>query len=98
MPRRTSNQRDARRDVRLDPTRDPMQREGLDPGAFVGRMPERQAETIPGGVGPKDERISAVASQSGDGPSDPGETATPDGHREGTNATSDIRREAGQNR
>jgi hypothetical protein len=77
---------------------DPKRREGLDAGAFIGRKPERQAETIPGGVGRKDERISAVASQPGDAPPDPGETRTPEGHREGTNATSDTRREAGQNR
>src|SRR5437773_1040596 len=27
----------------------------LDPGAYVGRKPEREAETIPGGIGRKDE-------------------------------------------
>ena len=35
----------------------------LDPGAFVGNRPERQAETIPGGVRPDDERIAANSSQ-----------------------------------
>ncbi len=30
-----------------------------DAGAYVGHEPERQAETIPGGVGPDDERIAA---------------------------------------
>jgi hypothetical protein len=34
-----------------------------DPGAYVGREPERQAETIPGGVGPDDERIAAHSTQ-----------------------------------
>jgi hypothetical protein len=34
-----------------------------DPGAYVGNRPERQAETIPGGVGPDDERIAAHSTQ-----------------------------------
>jgi hypothetical protein len=34
-----------------------------DPGAYVGHEPERQAETIPGGVGPDDERIAAHSTQ-----------------------------------
>jgi hypothetical protein len=78
-----------------DPHGDPKRRVGLDPGAFVGRKPERQAETIPGGIGPKDERISAVSSQPGV-PVD--EEAPPEGHREGVEATDDVIREAGQNR
>ena len=41
---------------------DPLETE-LDPGAFVGSRPERQAETIPGGVRPEDERIAATHSQ-----------------------------------
>lgn len=36
-----------------------------DPGAYVGNRPERQAETIPGGVRPGDERIAANSSESG---------------------------------
>lgn len=32
-------------------------------GAYVGHEPERQAETIPGGVGPDDERIAAHSTQ-----------------------------------
>ena len=71
-----------------------------DAGAYIGRMPERAAETIPGGVGPKDQRVSAVATQPapvrGDTNADAG--ATPEGHREGGNATDDAVREAGQNR
>jgi len=35
----------------------------IDPGAFVGNRPERQADTIPGGVRPDDERIAANSSQ-----------------------------------
>ena len=66
-----------------DPLEDPTRREGLDPGAFVGNRRERQAATIPGGVGPDDERIAAHSTQVGDGGVD-----TPD----------DIRREAGQDR
>ncbi len=38
-------------------------RANLDPGAYIGRKPERTAETIPGGVGPQDRRSSAVATQ-----------------------------------
>ena len=34
-----------------------------DPGAYVGHEPERQAETIPGGVRPDDERIAAHSTQ-----------------------------------
>lgn len=46
-----------------DPTDDPTRTEGLDPGAFVGQRPERQAATIPGGVDPADERIAAHSTQ-----------------------------------
>ncbi len=72
-----------------------------DAGAYIGRMPERATETIPGGVGPKDERVSAVATQPapvrGPAPAST-EGGTPEGHREGENATDDRVREAGQNR
>jgi hypothetical protein len=34
-----------------------------EPGAYVGRKPERMAETIPGGVDPDDERIAAHSTQ-----------------------------------
>ena len=39
-----------------------------DPGAYVGHEPERQAETIPGGVHPDDERIAAHSTQRGEDP------------------------------
>ena len=63
-------------------------------------MPERATETIPGGVGPKDVRVSAVASQPGPvkGDTAADSAAPPEGHREGANATDDTVREAGQNR
>ena len=77
-----------------DPTRDPNRTDDLDPGAFVGQRPERQAETIPGGISPKDERIAANSTQTGPTSGDP----TPDGHREGAPATDDQVREAGQSR
>jgi hypothetical protein len=71
-----------------------------DAGAYIGRMPERATETIPGGVGPKDVRVSAVGTQPapvrGDTTADAGNT--PEGHREVANATDDTVREAGQNR
>ena len=72
-----------------------------DAGAYIGRLPERATETIPGGVGPKDVRVSAVATQPGpvrgQAPGE-GEGSPPAGHREGENATDDRVREAGQNR
>ena len=71
-----------------------------DPGAYIGRMPERATETIPGGVGRKDVRVAAVASQPapvrGDTNADAG--TQPEGHSEGAPATDDQVREAGQNR
>jgi hypothetical protein len=72
-----------------------------DPGAYIGRMPERATETIPGGVGPKDERVSAVATQPGPVRGEPpasAEGTVPEGHREAANVTDDTKREAGQNR
>jgi len=66
----------------------------LDPGAYVGREPERQAATIPGGISSKDERIAAHSTQSGPTAEDP----VPDGHREGSPADDDQVREAGQSR
>ena len=37
----------------------------LDPGAYIGREPELEAETIPGGVSPQDERVAAYNSRPG---------------------------------
>ncbi len=75
--------------------------EARDAGAYIGRKPERATETIPGGLGPKDVRVAAVATQPGpvrgEMPADAG-GAPPEGHREGVNATDDVVREAGQNR
>ena len=47
-----------RTEPRPDPLDDPLAKPA-DPGAYIGRKPERQAETIPGGVRPGDERIAA---------------------------------------
>ena len=76
-----------------------------DPGAYIGRMPERQAETIPGGVGRKDVRVAASGTQPGPvrgdtnaGATSPGDATPPEGRREGGPATDDTVREAGQNR
>ena len=69
-------------------------REHHDPGAYVGREPERQAATVPGGISPKDERIAAHSTQSGPTAGD----STPEGHREGAPADDDHVREAGQSR
>jgi hypothetical protein len=48
---------------RRDPTEDPLAHPD-EPGAYVGNRPERQAETIPGGVHAGDERIAANSSES----------------------------------
>lgn len=66
----------------------------LDPGAYVGRLPERQAETIPGGITDADERVAAHSTQ----PGPDGGDRRADGHREGRPATDDTVREAGQDR
>jgi hypothetical protein len=66
----------------------------LDPGAYVGRLPERQEETIPGGISDADERVAAHSTQSGPAGGD----SQPAGHREGPPATDDTVREAGQDR
>ena len=42
-----------------------------DPGAYIGSEPEREAETIPGGVKPGDERVAAHDAR-------PGVTGEPD--------------------
>ena len=68
--------------------------EHRDPGAYVGREPERQAATIPGGISREDERVAAHSTQSGATADDP----APDGHREGLPADDDQVREAGQSR
>ena len=84
----------------MQPPRRPAQPK-RDPGAYIGRLPERATETIPGGIGPKDERVSAVATQPAPvrGPeprSDRGDP--PAGHREAAIDRNDSRREAGQHR
>jgi hypothetical protein len=81
-------QRDSDADV--TPTDDPLETD-IDPGGFVGNRPERQAETIPGGVRPDDERIAAHSSQATGSGADP----EPSGHRDGPDVD---RREAGQDR
>jgi hypothetical protein len=77
-----------------DETKDPLAHPD-EAGAYVGRKPERQAETIPGGVRPDDERIAAHSTQVGD---TGGVEPTPEGHREGRAADEDLTREAGQDR
>jgi hypothetical protein len=73
-----------------------------DPGAYIGHEPELESETIPGGIGPKDERVSALDTQStGVGAHEKRETepdAPPEGHREGSHVSDDDVREAGVNR
>jgi hypothetical protein len=64
-------------------------------GAYIGRLPEREADTLPGRVRPDDERIAAYGSTSGKVERD---DVTPAGHREGQSAGDDEVREAGQDR
>jgi hypothetical protein len=88
--------KDAQRTSRVAPPDDHAHRGAeADAGAYIGRLPEREAETIPGGLSRKDERIAGVASQSG--PRSP-EPETPGGHRQGEPADDDAIREAGQDR
>jgi hypothetical protein len=73
---------------------------GADPGAYVGHEPERETETIPGGLEKRDERVAAVATRSGADPAavTDGLTPPPDGHREAEAADDDRVREAGDRR
>ena len=50
---------------RPDGDRGAIRQAGIDPGAYIGHEPEREAESIPGGVSPRDERTSAYDSRSG---------------------------------
>jgi hypothetical protein len=79
---------------RPDPTADPLAKPD-EAGAYIGHEPEREAETIPGGVRRDDERIAANSSASGRLTSN---DSTPEGHREGRPADDDQLREAGENR
>jgi hypothetical protein len=86
--------------VERGPQPDAVMGDDADAGAYVGRLPEGQAETIPGGVDDRDERVSAYASRREEA-SDASEVETtggwPGGHREGDTATDDNVRRAGQN-
>jgi hypothetical protein len=66
--------------------------EAEDPGAYIGRLPERATETIPGGLGPKDQRVSAASTQPSGGE---GRETPPEGHRGGERVSDDRIREAG---
>ena len=65
-----------------------------DPGAYIGRMPERATETIPGGISDEDERVAAHSTQSAPTAGD----VVPNGHRDGPSVTDDTIRDAGQDR
>jgi hypothetical protein len=71
-----------------------------DAGAYLGRKPAGATETIPGGVGRKDQRVSAVATQPSPvrGSTDPDTGPAPEGHREAGSVTDDQKREAGERR
>ena len=69
-------------------------KEELDQGAFIGHEPEFAAETIPGGVQPADERVSANSTQSsGEGSPEHRVEGRPDewpeGHRHNSPARGD---------
>jgi hypothetical protein len=84
---KTDDAEDGQRTDHPDPERH-------DPGAYVGREPERQAATIPGGISPKDERVAAHSTQSGAAADEPER----DGHGEAIPADDAQVREAGQSR
>ena len=76
------------------------ERKSVDPGAYIGHEPERATETLPEGLHPEDERVSAVASRStGVGGLDKRDQdpEPPSGHREGPPSTEDEVRRAGEN-
>jgi hypothetical protein len=54
-----------------------------EPGAYVGREPERQAEMIPDGIGPDDERIAAHSTQREPDPDRADEAITADDRGQG---------------
>lgn len=83
--------------VERGPQPEAVMRDDADPGAYVGRLPEGQAETIPGGVDERDERVSAYDSRREDVNEPDAEGAWPSGHREGDQASDDDIREAGRN-
>jgi hypothetical protein len=84
-----------RRGAEMPDKRDEPRRPGsLDPGAYVGRKPERQAETIPGGLSRHDDRVAANSTQ----PGPDTDERSPAGHRDGPGADDDAVREAGQRR
>jgi hypothetical protein len=66
--------------------------EKLDPGAYIGSEPEREAETIPGGVDPRDERTSATDSR----PGVPGEADDDDDDADATKTDMDAEGPDGQ--
>jgi len=97
----TNQQRGNRKEPKAQVDRTGSGNEGKarDAGAYIGRLPERATETIPGGVGPKDVRVAAVATQPGPVRGGvPGKDSPAEGHREGEAASDDRVREAGQNR
>ena len=65
-----------------------------DPGSYIGRMPERVEDSIPGGVSSDDERVAAHSTQS----SPTAGQRRASGHRQGSPVTDDTLREAGQDR
>ena len=86
---------------RFDDTNAPRKPEPKrDPGAYIGRMPERSIATPPGGQGRRDVPFQAVATPPAPVPTEagPGDGTPPTGHREGGNTTDAAVREAGQNR
>ena len=70
-----------------------------DPGAYIGRLPERSTETIPGVVSRSDEQVAAVATRPGlvrGAAPEREQGAPPDGHRAPGLERDDARREAGE--
>lgn len=73
----------------------------VDPGAYISNEPEFASETIPGGVQPDDERVSAADTQStGEGAEAKRQQGRddewPQGHRRSEPAGDDEIRRAGE--
>ncbi|HEV7603494.1 MAG TPA: hypothetical protein VGO15_00900 [Candidatus Limnocylindrales bacterium] len=60
----------------MDPRNDRTADDDLDPGAYIGNRPELEAETIPGGLEPEDERVAAYDSRPGAPGEPPDEPST----------------------
>jgi hypothetical protein len=71
------------RKLMAERTDDDRAKRALDPGAYIGNEPELEAETIPGGVEPGDERVAAYDSRPGLPEEPTGDSPSEDASRQG---------------